>query len=137
MALIKGAALSFYRRILCPHRQGTLNSLLLGLTFLTVGWAVALIITYVTACGIHSTAAWESEISYVCYCKTSLHCEEAFAISDFIVDVLVLTLPLPLVHSPCRVLGIEMTDWKLQIWTLQMNIGRKIGITGVYMPTLV
>ena len=78
--------------------------------FLTVGWAVALIITYVTACGTHPAAAWESEISYVRYCKSSLHWEEAFAISDFILDLLVLTLPLPLVRSSCPVLGLSMTD---------------------------
>ena len=110
LALIKSAAFSFYRRIFCPHRQGALNSLLGGLIILTVGWGVAMIITYVTACGTHPAAAWESEISYVRYCKSTLHWEEAFAISDFILDVLVLIIPLPLVWSPCLVLGLSMTD---------------------------
>ena len=74
-----------------------LNLTLWSLMIITAGWAVALVITYVTACGTHPAAAWESEMSYVRYCKSTLKWEEAFAISDFVLDVLVLVVPLPLV----------------------------------------
>lgn len=64
---------------------------------LTTVWALAFIIAYVTACGTHPAAAWESQMSYLQYCIKSLQFEEAYAISDFILDVIVIVLPLPLV----------------------------------------
>ena len=75
---------------------------------LTIGWALAFIIAYVTACGAHPAAAWESQMSYLQYCLKTLQFEEAYAISDFILDVIVLLLPLPLVlHSvPSRTIEI-------------------------------
>ena len=97
LALIKCAAFYFYSRIFCPHRRSTLSYLLWGLISLTTVWAVAFIIAYVTACGTHPAAAWESQMSYLQYCIRSLQFEEAYAISDFILDVIVLILPLPLV----------------------------------------
>ena len=54
---------------------------------LTIVWALAFIIAYVAACGTHPTAAWESQTSYLQYCITLLQFEEAYAISDFVLDV--------------------------------------------------
>ena len=64
---------------------------------LTIVWVLAFVIAYVTACGTHPAAAWESQMSYLQYCIKSLQFEEAYAISNFILDVIVLALPLPLV----------------------------------------
>ena len=100
LGLIKIAALSFYRRIFCPLKPSILNTTIWILICLTVTWTITCIITYVAACGSHPSAAWEGNIPYVLYCgKNTLPFEEAYAISDFVLDVFVLATPIPSVRS--------------------------------------
>ena len=100
LGLIKIAALSFYRRIFCPHKSSILNTTIWVLIYLTIAWTVGCIISYVAACGSHPSAAWEGNIPYVLYCgKNTLPFEEAYAISDFALDVFVLAIPIPSVWS--------------------------------------
>ena len=70
--------------------------------------ALAFIIAYVTGCGAHPAAAWESQVSYFQNCLKTSQFEDAYAISDFILDVIVLVLPLPRVSYPFppRTIGI-------------------------------
>lgn len=99
LGLIKTAALSFYRRIFCPQKPSVLNSIIWALICLTVTWTIACIAAYVAACGSHPAAAWAGNVPYVLYCgKQTLPFEEAYAASDFVLDVFVLVTPIPSVR---------------------------------------
>ncbi|KAL8782484.1 MAG: hypothetical protein Q9195_009633 [Heterodermia aff. obscurata] len=121
LAIIKIAALAFFRRVFCTHRPSLLDTIIRTLIFLIVIWAIAFIIFYASACGNHPTAAWEGNAGGVIplSCRITAQFEEAYAITDFAFDLLVLVVPIP------------------SIWALKTSLARKVSITSVFMFALV
>lgn len=61
-----------------------------------VAWVISFVVFYSLSCGSHLSALWGGDLSFVEYCvKLTEKFEEAYAISDFILDSLVLLVPLP------------------------------------------
>ncbi|KAF7889887.1 uncharacterized protein EAF02_002302 [Botrytis sinoallii] len=119
LASIKTAAIFFYRRIFVPSaRNSVLNWILLGSIGIIIAWAIGFTAFSVAACGSHLTAAWSGYIGFATYCLRTEKFEQAYAISDFLLDTFVLAVPLP------------------SIWSLHMNIIRKISVTAVFMFAL-
>ncbi|CAG8979098.1 hypothetical protein HYALB_00000229 [Hymenoscyphus albidus] len=120
LTLIKLSALAFYRRIFCAVKPSPLNYIIWTLIGLCVAWAIAFVSFYAASCGSHPQATWQGIFPFIQYCLVlSEKFEESFAISDFILDTLVLVVPLP------------------SIWSLKITQGRKIGLTGVFMLALI
>ena len=141
LALIKIAALSFFRRVFCICRPSLLNSIIWGLIFLIIAWAIAFITFYASACGNHPNAAWggqmEGNVSFARYCLITEPVMQAYAITDFFFDFLVLLVPIPSV-APYIPHSIDRNaDNCTKIWTLKTSLARKISITSVFMLALV
>ena len=65
-------------------------------------WSVTYVFGWIFGCGSHVSANWGSLEQLSLYCTASIGgITNSFMISDLIVDVLVLVLPLPVVSSPC------------------------------------
>ena len=95
---MKVAALAFYKRLFVTS-TGILNRAIWILIILTTIWAIGFVTYYAAACGSHPDAAWGGLLPFAQYCiKTELF-EEAYAISDFLLDTFVLIIPLPSVNA--------------------------------------
>ena len=98
LAIIKIAALQFYRRIFVT-RNGTLNKIIWTLQALIVVWCIGFFGYYPGACDSHPEAAWSGYVGFAQYCIKSEKFEQAFGISDFLLDTAVLVVPLPSVRN--------------------------------------
>jgi len=114
---IKFSALFFYHRIFTDRSGVNLfDSLKITAMVLVALWTVGMIIMNSLQCGTHLNALWTSEDAYFTYCATiSPKYQEASALSNVLLDVLILVLPLP------------------KIFGLHTTLGRKFAISGVFL----
>ncbi|KAF4635034.1 hypothetical protein G7Y89_g3062 [Cudoniella acicularis] len=120
LSIIKVAALFFYRRIfVASTRSNILNRIIWILMTIIFLWGIGFTAFYIVACGSHVPAAWSGFIGFATYCLDTEKFEEAYAISDFLIDTFVLAIPLP------------------SIWSLHMDVVRKISVTCVFMFALI
>ncbi|KAI5863695.1 hypothetical protein GGS23DRAFT_510789 [Durotheca rogersii] len=118
LACVKLSALFFYRRIFCATEKRTI--------FGTATWVtIAIVILWLLffqfltgfQCGTHFSALWDG--SYLQYCTISFPFLYGLVISDFLLDVWILALPIP------------------GILRLHTTLRRKLGIIGVFLLALV
>ena len=93
----KVGALLFFRRIFCVTGRRTLFSSLTLISIAVVAlWTAGYDILTGLACGTHFSALWTSRRDYDRYCrKTAWRFLLSLTISDFLLDVWILALPLP------------------------------------------
>lgn len=121
LACSKLSALFFYRRIFCvgagKGKGHWFNRCVIGTIVLVILWLV--VVQFLTGfqCGTHFSAAWDG--NYEKYCTLSFPYLYGFAISDFLLDIWILALPVP------RVLQLNAT------------LSRKLAVLGVFFLTFV
>ncbi|KAF3767962.1 hypothetical protein M406DRAFT_355782, partial [Cryphonectria parasitica EP155] len=96
LACIKLSALFFYRRVFCIH--GWLEAQWFSIaTFVTIVlvvlWDVVFSFLPGFQCGTHFSALWDG--TYETYCTISFPYLYGLAVSDFLLDVWILFLPIP------------------------------------------
>ena len=118
-AFAKISALLFYRRVFCVSgRSGRFHIFLMICVAIVSLWLVAYIILPILQCGTHISALWiESERAE--YCKYSEKYTLSQAISDFLLEVLVLVTPVP------------------SIWKLHASVARRLAVSFVFLTALV
>jgi len=118
--LLKLSILFFYRKIFCS--AGVTNTkfghVTMVMIVLVIVWTLAFGIGAIFLCGAHPTFAWAPVAVVAEQCSAQLPFLEGYAISDFIMDVLIWSLPLP------------------KIWALHMTVRRKIAVAGVFLVGL-
>lgn len=97
LALIKLGALTFYGRIFNTKGQRTVFVIANWVTrVIVVLWTMANLMMNALQCGPHITALWDGPAEWLEFCSViSPPFEEAFSISNAIIDVWILVLPLP------------------------------------------
>lgn len=94
LACSKLSALSFYRRIFCVRGIRTwFSHCVIGTIVVVVLWLVVFEFLTGFQCGTHFSAAWDG--TYVEYCTLSFPFLYGYAVSDFLVDIWILALPVP------------------------------------------
>ncbi|TGO31395.1 hypothetical protein BHYA_1069g00010 [Botrytis hyacinthi] len=78
-------------------------------------WTVAFIFIIIFDCGTAVWANWGSTTAQLKYCAIGFTSEYGLAISDFLVDIYVLLLPLPI------------------IWKLRLSLKKKIAVSGIFL----
>lgn len=101
LASVKLSFIFFYRRIFCIGSGGAFSVITWIVAVIITLWAVSFFLGLLFVCGTHFSAWWTSIQSLNTYCHPTLDLEQAFAISDFITDLIVLILPVP---SVCQTL---------------------------------
>lgn len=83
-------------------------------------------------CGSHISTLWgTSVLDYLEYCIYVFPFLTGFAISNFLLDLIILALPIPKVRV--ITLGRErFHTYMPQIWSLHASNARKLGVTGVF-----
>jgi hypothetical protein len=96
------AALLFYYRIFCAEvKRNAQHTIIVVFMVITVLWTIAMTIMNGLQCGTHISALWNSD--FLKYCIYVYPFEEGFAISNFLLDLFIILIPLPKVsvHTVC------------------------------------
>ncbi|GKZ27005.1 hypothetical protein AbraIFM66951_003936 [Aspergillus brasiliensis] len=111
---IKLSIILFYRRIFLVSKNSKLNWAFHGLVGLTVVWTLAFFLLFLFGCREKIYLHWAPLEEVNNQCGNPLTAESALVISDLIMDLMIFCLPLPI------------------IWGLQMRLGQKIALIGVF-----
>ena len=96
LAFTKMSALFFYRRIFCVGSYTRVSNLVIILSIAIVScWLITFEFLAGFQCGTHFAALWDE--TYAQYCFLSFPYLYGLAISDFLLDIWILALPIPLV----------------------------------------
>ncbi|KAL9600905.1 MAG: hypothetical protein Q9219_002840 [cf. Caloplaca sp. 3 TL-2023] len=96
---IKISVLCFYRRIFNVDRRAFFNRFTQLFIIVIIIWTVAFYFAYAFVCGTHFSAYWGNVLVSGKYCPYGLKINEGLLISDFITDVGILCVPLPIVRG--------------------------------------
>lgn len=73
------------------------NVFSISVIVITIAWAIAFDFALLFICKGHFVAWWQSIKELDKYCRTELEWKLGYAISDFIMDLIILAMPMPLV----------------------------------------
>lgn len=95
----KASILFFYLRIFATTKRSKtyvifVTSIVI-ITIMMIGFFFATLFE----CGSHISAMWQSAMALETYCANTESYDYGFAISDFITDVVILAMPIPLVST--------------------------------------
>lgn len=118
LACTKMSALFFYRRVFCSVPYSKAFNIITIVSIVIVGcWLIAFEILSGLQCGTHFSALWNG--NYEKYCTISFSQLYGLAISDFLLDVWILVLPIPVILS------------------LHLSLAKKLSIIGIFMLAFV
>ncbi|KAI2638329.1 hypothetical protein GGS21DRAFT_488405 [Xylaria nigripes] len=112
---IKTSFLFFYRRIFVVNKHTTTSYLLDGLIVIVILSSVAFFFASLFQCRTNFSALWGTTIGIVEKCVDTMHLSLSVCITGFILDLIIITTPIPLV------------------WQLNLPLSRKIPIVGVFL----
>ena len=99
LAFTKLSVLFFYRRVFCTgHQVQWFNIATIVTMVIVFCWLVAFQFLAGFECGTHFSALWDG--TYEKYCSISFPYLYGLAISDFLLDIWILIMPIPIVCSP-------------------------------------
>jgi hypothetical protein len=105
-ALVKLSFLLFYSRVFIYDRcnfRNLRNIVIHVMVVLVVLWVSGFMLSYVFGCGCNFYAQWSSPYVQITHCINNFLQLYALAMSDFIMDCLIILIPIPLVwklHLP-------------------------------------
>lgn len=97
LACSKASALFFYRRVFCTGPGRLLNKILIASIIVVGLWVVAFEVLTGFQCHTHFSALWDG--TYMKYCTISFPFLHGLAISDVLLDIWILAVPIPLVRT--------------------------------------
>ena len=103
LGLVKLSFLFLYRRVFNTGSGGLFNIATKGLIGVVIVWTISLFFAHLFMCGVHFSAFYilppkEEKL----YCVNTTMLNVAYSISDVIIDILTIILPLPLVSCFSR-----------------------------------
>ncbi|KAF2033495.1 hypothetical protein EK21DRAFT_98200 [Setomelanomma holmii] len=98
LGAIKASVLLFYRRIFVVDKTNLRNAqnlLYLSMLGVILLWTTGFLFAFMFACKGNFSAWWTSAISLIENCVDTLELFFSFAVADFVSDVLILVMPVP------------------------------------------
>jgi len=114
-ASIKISLLAFYRRIFVVSKNNAFDIIVKVSATVVFLWTLAFIFIIIFDCGTAIWANWGAVTAQLQFCAIGFTSEYGLAISDFLVDVFIFVLPLPV------------------IWRLQLSMQKKIAVSGIFL----
>lgn len=96
----KASILLFYIRIFVTTKRSKRYGIFVANIVLIAMMMIGFFFATLFECGSHISAMWQSAEVLVAYCPNSESYDYGFSISDFITDVIILVMPIPLVSPP-------------------------------------
>lgn len=97
LGLVKSSFILLYRRVFTKRTAPVFNMISWLVLAVVVSWALAFFFSLVFMCGTDFSAYWTSTEVEKARCVDTNALHNAFAISDFLTDLLIVLLPLPMV----------------------------------------
>lgn len=94
LGTIKLSVILFYRR---AFRGSTFDYYSKGMLAIAMVWTIAFFFSCLFECKTHFDYVWSTLLNLVTHCFDEEKFFEAYAISDVILDVLILAVPIPMV----------------------------------------
>ncbi|OTB18131.1 hypothetical protein K445DRAFT_19695 [Daldinia sp. EC12] len=136
---MKASLLLFYKRVFVIQKQSGINTLLKAFIVFTVAWIIAFFFAMFFKCGRDLWALWDSQVEFQAHCSSNSNLILSLCITDFITDVLIISIPIPLVLrlqlSPSKKLGVCLV-FLLGAGTLVASIIRFVLMAGSYLGTI-
>lgn len=99
---VKVSIICFCRRIFVAHQGSIFDRVSMAVLVLAASWSIGFLLTLVFGCGKYVSLHWAPLQDVQARCDVSTP-QQAMVISDFILDVIILLLPLPSVRLPIHV----------------------------------
>lgn len=102
---IKLSIIFFYRRVFIAQKSDWMNYATHVFTAVVVAWTLAYIFAIAFSCGTYWSAHWSSYAAMFEHCNGGYpiqHIVESLLITDLILDVLIVALPIPRVSQRPR-----------------------------------
>ena len=137
LCFVKLSFVFFYRRIFCVgDKLQPFNVVTAVVNMIVISWTIGFFFACLFACKGNFAAWWTTQATFTSECVKTVKLEYAFAVSDFLIDVLVISLPIPMVRNLFELVDITSkktrTDREYQVWGLQMSLGRRLGVIAVF-----
>lgn len=135
LGFVKISALFFYRRIFLPSGyRSTFSIFTIVSVVVVVLWTITFLVLLPLQCGSHFSALWITA-DHAKYCTRAEHELLAYVITDAILDVWIIGLPIPKVYMTTsgNSKGGELTS---KIWVLRMTLRRRLAVIGVFLLAL-
>ncbi|KAI1772959.1 hypothetical protein F4818DRAFT_129498 [Hypoxylon cercidicola] len=97
LGCMKASFLFFYMRVFAIQKQSFIFKFLAGFITFVVIWAVTFFFTTLFECGRDFGAIWDSQNEFQRRCTNTMNLVFALCISDFVTDILIIAIPVPLV----------------------------------------
>lgn len=100
LGCIKLSFVMFYRRIFCTGVRTwfSISTVIMGVMITT--WTIAFFFVFVFNCDSHLSKEWGTVVSVIEYCPNALNNHMAVGISDSIMDILIIAMPIWTVRNP-------------------------------------
>nr|AUW30967.1 putative GNAT-family acetyltransferase [Cladonia uncialis subsp. uncialis] len=112
LGAIKLSFVFFFRRIFVVNKSSRFAHVTTAMIVVISLWIVAFFFGFLLACKDHTSIWWNAASQNSCF--NFLAFENGFALSDSLMDVMIMAMPVPMV------------------WRLHMTTGRKIAVTGIF-----
>ncbi|MCJ1380091.1 hypothetical protein MMC17_003194 [Xylographa soralifera] len=119
LSLIKLSVIFFYRRIFNTGATPLLNWSTMTMVALVSMWTISFFFSFLFICGKTPADYWISSKTEKGYCVATQELHLSFAISDTILDILIILMAIPM------------------IWNLRMSTSRKFAVTGIFSLGLI
>lgn len=117
---MKASFLFFYMRVFATRERSAINKFLKAFIVFIVVWVVAFFFGMFFECGRNFWAIWNSQVEFQARCSSNMKLILTLCITDFIADVFIICIPIPLV-------GISV--WSAGLWT-----NTNLGVTVTVIP---
>ena len=110
LGTIKLSVIFFYRRI---FRGRTFDYYSIGMIAVVIVWSIAFFFSVLFECRTHFEYLWSTLLNLVTHCSDEEKFFKAYAISDVVIDGLILAMPIPMVclhHARIVVAVIDFTN---------------------------
>ncbi|XXH03066.1 hypothetical protein Hte_009456 [Hypoxylon texense] len=115
LGCIKASFLFFYMRIFSISKKSPINIFLSVLLVIVAAWSISFFFATLFACRLSFWAVWGSTVDLITQCIESMQLVLALCITDFMTDVIIICIPIPLV------------------WRLNLTTTRKIAVSIVFL----
>ncbi|KAL8640892.1 MAG: hypothetical protein Q9228_002240 [Teloschistes exilis] len=115
LGCVKLSFLFFYRRVFTIGTSTCFSKITFGMIIIVLLWTAAFFFALLFACKGNWSAWLSLDVDLSTKCGNALQFELGMATSDFVTDVLIMVLPIPM------------------IWRLHMSTKRKLAVTGIFL----
>lgn len=132
LAAVKMSFVFFYRRIFITGHNNVFPWISMAVIVVTVVWSLGYFFSFLFLCPGHPSAYWSALINIKEHCLDTMKLHNAYGISDVILDIIIILLPIPWVRGiHCSTRTVQRAN-QSQIWSLQMTNVHRCAIMGVF-----